>query len=95
MMTRSLLFLIAVITGLSAPHLRADMRPTAAEVGAAASTAQQQAAIIWINDARPAKAHHAIMAIAADRLSAMWLLLHAPISILPAARIFIGDRNRQ
>jgi hypothetical protein len=94
MFTRSFLFLLAMVTGFSAAQAGDSLRHTPAAVGAAASVVQS-AVVLWSNEAKPTKAHSAILtAVLFDRADYVAYPYTAP-QIIVAPRVHIGDRNRQ
>lgn len=83
-----------MVTGFSAAQAGDSLRHTPAAVGAAASVAHS-AAVLWSNEAKPAKAHAVILTTAAfDRVDSIALQSKAE-QIIAAPRVYIGDRNRQ
>ncbi len=92
MLTRSFLFLLAMMTGLSAAQAADTVRHAPAAVGA---SAVQAVDLLRSSQVKPAKAHIAILTNAAlDPIPSLRAPVAADFSI-PAPRIFIGDRNRQ
>ena len=94
MLTRTFLFLLAMMSGLSAAQAAERMRPMQSEMGAASSNAVEIAAVSLCEDIKDyIKSHSSDFVIfrvsIAKRYGAS--IYDAP---LPAP-VFIGDRNRQ
>jgi hypothetical protein len=94
MFTRSFLFLLAIVTGFSAANAGDGLRHTPAAIGASASAVQSVVAV-WGNEAVPAKAHSAILMAVPFDAAGVILPLRYGEQIVDAARVYIGDRNRQ
>lgn len=94
MLTRSLLFLLAIVTGLSAAQASDDIRHRPQTVGAT-MLADQAVAVLSCARQKSTRAHLPLVSIDHFDRSALALLpLHGDV-VSPRPLIFIGDRNRQ
>jgi hypothetical protein len=94
MITRSFLFLLAMITGFSAAHAADSVRQTPEMVGSALTVAHA-AAVLWSADAAVAETRGLPLFEKFAPRRTIFQPIPTSAKLPIAATIFVGDRNRQ